>query len=93
MKAYKLIVTSCLISFCSFTFAAEATADHQKAVTKTDLSKNWNCTTNASTSNTAEDKKADEDMSKNKSSLKKSIGLAEKHCRDCTKITCEMSGQ
>lgn len=88
MKTVKIILSGCLIALCSFSFAA---GDDKAKVVKTDLSKNWTCTTNASSSDKESDKKADENLAKNKGSIKKSFSAAEKNCRDCTKISCEMS--
>ena len=49
------------------------------ATSTIDLTKNWICTTNASSSEVAAEKAADDQMT-----------LA-KNCRDCTKITCSVS--
>lgn len=59
------------------------------AATSTDMKSKWICTTNASSSSEAADKNADDKMAKNQESAKASFKFAAKHCRDCTKITCE----
>ncbi|MFJ1270211.1 hypothetical protein ACD661_16785 [Legionella lytica] len=59
------------------------------AASATDVTRNWVCTTNASSSDVAKDKEADEQMAKNPTSAASSFDLAVKNCRDCTKITCE----
>ena len=82
MKLYTVIAGTCLMALSSLNFAAAAHSD---------LQKNWACTTNASSSEVAADKTADDKMAKTKGSASKSFSYAEKHCRDCTKITCEQS--
>lgn len=61
------------------------------AARATDLTKKWICTTNASSSEAAVDKSADEQMKTAKGTANSSFKFAEEHCRDCTKITCEVS--
>lgn len=58
--------------------------------TKTQMGKNWTCSTNASSSSLANDQAADKEMTKAKSAAA-AYAFAAKHCRDCTKITCEYS--
>ncbi|MFJ1269943.1 hypothetical protein ACD661_15440 [Legionella lytica] len=60
------------------------------AETKTDLTKNWICTTNASSSDVTSDKAADDQMAKHQDAAASSFEFAAKNCRDCTKITCEV---
>lgn len=60
------------------------------AVSTTDVTRNWVCTTNASSSDVASDKAADEQMAKSHNSAASSFDFATKNCRDCTKITCEV---
>jgi len=60
------------------------------AATATNLTQNWICTTNASSSSVAADKNADKKMADTKSAVSSSFLYAEKNCRDCTKITCEV---
>lgn len=60
------------------------------AAANTDLNSKWICTTNASSSETATDKTADDKMANNQSSALESFNFAAKNCRDCTKITCEL---
>jgi hypothetical protein len=83
MKKYLVIAGTCLMALSSFTFAADA-------VVASDLSKNWTCTTNASSSDVAADKTADEQMAKDKIAADKAFAFAAQNCRDCTKITCEL---
>ncbi len=63
----------------AFAFAASAT----------DMSSKWICTTNASSSDLAADKAADDHMSNTAGSAADSFSFAANNCRDCTKITCE----
>lgn len=60
------------------------------AATKTDLNAKWVCTTNASSSDVAEDKAADDKMANTQGSAAQSFAFAAQNCRDCTKITCEV---
>lgn len=69
-----------LISSSAVVFAAGAS----------DMDSKWICTTNASSSDVAADKAADEQMAKQQGSAAKSFDFAAKNCRDCTKITCEL---
>ncbi|WP_454783543.1 hypothetical protein [Legionella sp. WA2022007384] len=55
----------------------------------TDMNTNWNCTTNASSSDVAADKAADDQMANKQGPVADSFAFAAKNCRDCTKITCE----
>lgn len=59
------------------------------ATSKTSMHSNWTCSTNASSSDQSSEKAADKKMSKNAASAGTSFAFAAKHCRDCTKITCE----
>ena len=61
------------------------------AASQTDMTKNWICTTNASTSDVAAQKAADEQMSKAKGSAAAGFNNATQNCRDCTTITCKVS--
>jgi hypothetical protein len=60
------------------------------AATATDVNAKWVCTTNASSSDVAEDKAADDKMANTAGAAAESFAFATKHCRDCTKITCEV---
>lgn len=60
------------------------------AASTTDMSKNWTCTTNASSATTDSDKAADDKLANTKGSAASSFSSAAQNCRDCTKITCEM---
>lgn len=60
------------------------------AASKTDLSTSWICTTNASSSNVASDKAADDQMANTAKSAADAFTFAAQNCRDCTKITCEV---
>ncbi|HHF7350065.1 TPA: hypothetical protein ACPSKE_003284 [Legionella feeleii] len=57
----------------------------------TDMSKDWTCTTNASSATTDADKAADDKLANTKDSATSSFSSAAQNCRDCTKITCEVS--
>ncbi|KTD14800.1 hypothetical protein Lgra_0503 [Legionella gratiana] len=60
------------------------------AAGSTDLTSKWVCTTNASSSDVADDKAADDKMANTPGSAAQSFDFAAKNCRDCTKITCEV---
>lgn len=57
----------------------------------TPLDAHWTCKTNASSSSVASEVAADKDMSETPRSASSAYLLAAKNCRDCTKITCEVS--
>lgn len=78
MKNILLAITFLAFS-SSFAFAASAT----------DMTTKWICTTNASSSELAADKAADEQMKNTAGSAADSFAFAATNCRDCTKITCE----
>ncbi|RUR09443.1 hypothetical protein ELY15_09260 [Legionella sp. km772] len=59
----------------------------------TSMDTNWSCTTNASSSSVAEEKSADDQMSNSTKSAADAFAFAAKHCRDCTKITCESKSE
>jgi hypothetical protein len=59
----------------------------------TSLDSNWTCTTNASSSDVAADKTADNQMSANAKSAADAFSFASTNCRDCTKITCEVNDE
>ena len=89
----ELIMNKLIISLIGgavfFASAGAFAADDMKTKpVKTDMKNKWTCTTNASASDAAADKKADDAMAK-ASSAAKAFSMAAKHCRDCTKITCE----
>lgn len=75
----KIVLVCLMLSSCSLF-----------AVSATDLTKNWICTTNASSSDVAADKTADEHMANTKGTAEDSYKFAAQNCRDCTKITCEV---
>jgi hypothetical protein len=79
-KITTILITSSLTVLMSTGFAASAT----------DLSKSWNCTTNASSANTDSDKIADDKLANTNTSAASAFSLASQNCRDCTKITCEV---
>lgn len=56
----------------------------------TSMESKWICTTNASSSDVAADKAADDQMAKEQGAASKAFDFASKNCRDCTKITCEV---
>lgn len=60
------------------------------AATKTDMNSKWICTTNASSSDVAQDKAADDKMANTQGAAAQSFSFAAQNCRDCTKITCEV---
>lgn len=75
----KLLLAAAILALGTSSFAATAT----------DMSNKWICTTNASSSDVAADKTADEQMKNTAGSAADSYAFAAKNCRDCTKITCE----
>lgn len=81
MNKITIIAASCLMVFSSLSFAASAT----------DVTKNWTCKTNASSSDVAADKAADDKMANSKTSAMAAYTFAAQNCRDCTKITCEVN--
>lgn len=78
-KITGLLIGSALIFNVSTGFAAD----------KTDISKNWICTTNASSSSVEADQQADDKMKNTALSIADAFSFAAAHCRDCTKVTCE----
>lgn len=82
MKGIHLIVGAALMLTSLVGFA------DTDPVHKTDMHKNWTCMTNASSSDVKDDQDADKAMS-TAGSVDKNFKEASKHCRDCTKITCE----
>lgn len=79
-KLTTILVTGGLMVLMSTGFAASAT----------DLSKNWNCTTNASSASTDAGKAADDKLANTVASAASAFSQAAQNCRDCTKITCEV---
>ena len=69
------------------------TASTGMAATKTGLHSHWICTTNASSSSVDSDKKTDDKMAKTEESAAAAFATATAHCRDCTKITCEVQSK
>ncbi|QRN04689.1 hypothetical protein GH742_12885 [Legionella sp. MW5194] len=57
---------------------------------KTSLDSNWVCSTNASSSDAAADKTADNEMANTAKSAADAFDFAAKNCRDCTEINCEI---
>lgn len=88
MKSFiTFILSAALFCFSSATFAnILGTTDEVK---HTDIHKQWTCTTNASSSDNEKDQAFDKEMSEMKKSAADAFDFAVKHCRDCTKITCE----
>ena len=79
-KILSVLVGGSLILMTSLSFA----------VSKTDLSTQWVCTTNASSSEVDADKNADKQMSETAKSAADAFTFAAANCRDCTKITCKV---
>lgn len=80
MKKLSILAGGCLIALSSVGFSAATT----------DLSKQWVCTTNASSSDVAADKAADEQMKNTPGAVADAFKFASDHCRDCTEIECEV---
>ncbi|KTD24943.1 Uncharacterised protein [Legionella lansingensis] len=83
--ALKLVLGGIWLAATASGFATTTTTP-----SATDLSKNWTCTTNASSSSVASEQEADKKMSETKASANDAFALATANCRDCTKITCEV---
>lgn len=79
-KTLLALIGTGLILGSAVTFAANGT----------DMTTSWICTTNASSSDVASDKAADEKMKTNATAASDAFSFAQKNCRDCTKITCEV---
>lgn len=84
MKRLTAMLFGSLILSSAIAFADNTTN------TKTSMSSNWICTTNASSSDKKSDQDADKKMSEKAGSAAKSFAFATKHCRDCTQITCNV---
>lgn len=85
MKGIFTFFIGCLfIFFASISMASNA---------KTSMNGQWVCTTNASSASNDVDKKADKKMANNQGSAAEAFAFAAKHCRDCTKITCEFKNK
>jgi len=74
-------------------FVIAASTSMAAAEVKTGLHSHWLCTTNASTSTVSSDKAADDKMAKTEQSATSAFAFASSHCRDCTKITCEVQSK
>lgn len=92
-KFLTFILSVALIAFSTITFAnilgEDTKTNGTETVKHTELNKQWTCTTNASSSDNEQDKTYDKEMGEMKKSAKDAFEFASKHCRDCTKITCE----
>lgn len=87
-KLLTFILSLTLATFSSVGFANIMGTDREEVKT-TNLSERWTCTTNASRSDVEADKIVDKEMAEKKKSAVDAFSFAAKHCRDCTKITCE----
>ncbi|MDX1838475.1 hypothetical protein DIZ81_12060 [Legionella taurinensis] len=74
----------------SFVFAGVMLAATSLYAANTDMTSKWVCTTNASSSDVESDKAADKQMADTARSADEAFNFAGQHCRDCTKITCEV---
>ncbi|WP_131783256.1 hypothetical protein [Legionella gresilensis] len=83
----KVILGFSILMAGSVAFASSSTNNQTPS---TNMKANWICTTNASSSDIATEKAADDKMAQQKMSAEDSFKFAAKHCRDCTKITCEV---
>ncbi|CAM3058571.1 Uncharacterised protein [Legionella steigerwaltii] len=70
--------------------SSSASSSSNANTPKTSMGSNWVCTTNASSSEKRADQDADKKMSDHAASAAKSFAFAQKHCRDCTQITCNV---
>lgn len=73
-----------------FVFAGVMLAATSVCAANTDMTSNWVCTTNASSSDVEADKAADKQMADTARAADEAFNFAGQHCRDCTKITCEV---
>ncbi len=87
-----LLITGVFVIATSTAIAATdtKTTENKTKETKTQTDGKWICTTNASSSDVAEDKNADTKMEKTGQKGNGAFEFALKHCRDCNKITCEL---
>ncbi|KTD40375.1 hypothetical protein [Legionella parisiensis] len=93
MKVLLGALFSTLLLFSITSFALDETPGTNGSTstnTKTSMSSNWVCTTNASSSDKKADQDADKKMSEHAGSATESFAFATKHCRDCTQITCDV---
>ena len=95
MKILSGLLFTTLVCFSVASFANDEAAGgnattNSNSKTKTSMSSNWVCTTNASSSDKKTDQDADKRMSEHAGSATKSFSFAQKHCRDCTQITCDI---
>lgn len=70
---------------------AVSTSMAETTYPKTNLDSHWICTTNASSSSIEAEKATDAQMGKAASSAVDAFAFASSNCRDCTKITCEVT--
>lgn len=85
----KTFIIFCLLAVNNQIFASTNSNEQNKNM----KNQKWTCQTNASSSSNPSDQKADDEMSKKAKSAKDAFSFALKNCRDCTKITCEISNQ
>ncbi|KTD17847.1 hypothetical protein [Legionella jordanis] len=90
MKGILNLVAAGLLVVSAGAFASSS--DNNTSNTNaTSMDSNWICTTNASSSSVAADQQADQDMKNQAKSASDAFNFAAQHCRDCTKITCEVN--
>lgn len=80
-KLLSLVIGGSLLALSATGFSA----------TQTVMDSNWTCTTNASSATLEADKAADKQMSDKATSASAAYAFAAQNCRDCTKITCQVS--
>ncbi len=90
MKRISLLIGTSLILLASTAMAGTTLSSTTDSKT-TSLDSNWTCTTNASSSSVEADTAADKQMSETAKSATDAFAFASTNCRDCTKITCEVS--
>lgn len=74
----------------SFFLLAASTGMAADTTTTATGTTNWICTTNASSSSVDADKAADKEMANTAKGGTEAFAFAFQHCRDCTKITCDI---
>ncbi|QMT60551.1 hypothetical protein [Legionella sp. PC997] len=85
----KVIILGSMFGLSNYVMAADTTVTTTKKTTVN--ASMWICTTNASSATSGSpDEQADQKMANTAAAGTSAFDFAMKHCRDCTKITCEL---
>ena len=90
MELYLIITRMKIMKKLILIFTGLILGSSVYAASVTDMNSKWICTTNASSSDVASEKAADEKLANTQSSASNAFAAAAQNCRDCTKITCEV---